>query len=202
MQVIVVFILKTWSIIRTGRPVIRISIVRKFQQEDVWKILRKETLKLFLKLKSDIGNKTIKKTFKMFRSKEFQRAVMPLIIVNSIFYIGLLEYFVDRRIRTIGFFYIIGYLIYYSILIYTFKDIVFIFRNAQETKMSGIITYIQFFEYTFLYIILVFIGIAKRQVKILNWQIFSLSSYCIIKRYILHTIIVEQLDKLIHFYSG
>ncbi|KAL2746799.1 gustatory receptor for sugar taste 43a-like [Vespula maculifrons] len=79
----------------------------------------------------------------MFRSKEFQRAVIPLIIVNSIFYIGLLEYFVDRRIRTI--------------------DIIFMFKNAQETKMSGIITYIQFFEYTFLYIILVFIGIAKRQ---------------------------------------
>lgn len=104
----------------------------------------------------------------MFRSKEFQRAVMPLIIMNSIFYIGLLEYFVNRTIRTIGFIYIIGYLIYYSILIYTFKDMVVIYRNIQETKMSGILTNIQFFEYTFLYIVLVFIGIAKRQVKILN----------------------------------
>ncbi|XP_035723145.1 uncharacterized protein LOC118442072 [Vespa mandarinia] len=51
-------------------------------------------------------NRRIIGTFKMFRSKEFQRSVMPLIIVNSIVCTGLLEYFVDRTIRIIGFAYV------------------------------------------------------------------------------------------------
>ncbi|XP_047344287.1 uncharacterized protein LOC124946909 [Vespa velutina] len=47
---------------------------------------------------------------------------MPLIIVNSIVCTGLLEYFVDRMIRIIGFAYVVCCFVFYNILFFTFMN--------------------------------------------------------------------------------
>ncbi|KAL2746802.1 gustatory receptor for sugar taste 43a-like [Vespula maculifrons] len=101
--------------------------------------------------------------FKMFKSKEFQRSVMPLIIANSIVCTGLLEYFVNRTIRTIGFVYIICCSVYYSFLFFAVKDIINTFMNIQATDMLGIITKFSFIQNSFLYGLIIFAGFTRKK---------------------------------------
>ncbi|KAL2725489.1 putative gustatory receptor 28b [Vespula squamosa] len=52
-------------------------------------------------------------TLEMSFSTEFRRSIKPLIIINSIFSTGLIEYFVDDKINTIGMFYGFFCIIFY-----------------------------------------------------------------------------------------
>ncbi|KAL2725487.1 gustatory receptor for sugar taste 43a-like [Vespula squamosa] len=101
--------------------------------------------------------------FKMFRSKEFQRSVMPLIIANSIICTGLQEYFVNRTIRRIGFVYAICSILYYATLFFTLKQIMEFFINAQESEISRTTTKFSYFHNAFFYIITIFTGLMRRQ---------------------------------------
>ncbi|KAF7413833.1 hypothetical protein HZH68_002322 [Vespula germanica] len=76
----------------------------------------------------------------MFKSKEFQRSVMPLIIVNSI-------------VCTV----------YYSFLFFAVKDIINIFMNLQATDMLGIITKFSFIQNGFLYGLIIFAGFTRKK---------------------------------------
>ncbi|KAL2725494.1 LOW QUALITY PROTEIN: putative gustatory receptor 28b [Vespula squamosa] len=111
----------------------------------------------------DIYNYKIKKLFKMFQSKEFQKSVMPLIIANSIFCTGLLEYFVDRTVRTIGFFYTICCLIYYSTLYFILKDVMNTLLGYKKTNAAGILSKFTFVNNVFIYVITIFAGFLKRK---------------------------------------
>lgn len=119
-------------------------------------------------MKSNISNKKIQNSFKMFRSKELQRSVRPLIIANSIVCTGLLEYFIERPIRTIGFVYIICFLISYTTLIFGFMNKINIFIEVQTTKIAEIISKLYYFLNAFLYIITIFAGFARRKVEYLR----------------------------------
>ncbi|KAL2746793.1 putative gustatory receptor 28b [Vespula maculifrons] len=105
----------------------------------------------------------IQNSFKMFRSKELQQSVRPLIIANSIVCTGLLEYFIERPIRTIGFVYIICFLISYTTLIFGFMNKINIFIEVQTTKIAEIISKLYYFLNAFLYIITIFAGFARRK---------------------------------------
>ncbi|KAF7407536.1 hypothetical protein HZH66_002073 [Vespula vulgaris] len=78
--------------------------------------------------------------FKMFKSKEFQRSVMPLIIANSI-------------VCTV----------YYSFLFFAVKDIINTFMNLQATDMLGIITKFSFIQNSFLYGLIIFAGFTRKK---------------------------------------
>ncbi|KAL2746792.1 gustatory receptor for sugar taste 43a-like [Vespula maculifrons] len=95
--------------------------------------------------------------------KEFQRSVMPLVIANSIFCTGLLEYFVDRTIRTIGFFYAICCILYYTILFFILKDVMNILFGYKKTRVAGILTKFTFINNVFMYVIIIFTGFLKRK---------------------------------------
>ncbi|KAL2725478.1 putative gustatory receptor 28b [Vespula squamosa] len=102
-------------------------------------------------------------TFKMFRSKEFQRSVMPLIVVNSIVCTGLLEYFVDRTIRLIGFVYVVCCFVLYSICFFMVLSKLDFYTNSLETELLKIISTYQFFNNYCIYMILIFIGFRRRK---------------------------------------
>lgn len=101
----------------------------------------------------------------MFRLKEFQRSLLPLIIANSIVSTGLLEYFVNQIICMIGFIYIICCLVYYISLFNTFKNTLDIFKSSQTTNIAKIISALTFIENPLLYIITIFIGLIRRKVE-------------------------------------
>ncbi|KAL2746797.1 gustatory receptor for sugar taste 43a-like [Vespula maculifrons] len=108
----------------------------------------------------------------MFRLKEFQRSLLPLIIANSIVSTGLLEYFVNQIICMIGFIYIICCLVYYISLFNTFKNTLDIIKSAQTTNIAKIISALTFIENPLLYIITIFIGLIRRkQVKLFVKQL-------------------------------
>ncbi|KAL2725483.1 gustatory receptor for sugar taste 43a-like [Vespula squamosa] len=94
---------------------------------------------------------------------DFQRTIMPLIIANSVVCTGLLEYFVDQPIRIIGFFYAMFCSVYYSILFYTFKEILDVSVRVQSAKVGRIITKFRFVNNAFVYVIAIFVGLSKRK---------------------------------------
>lgn len=119
------------------------------------------------KVKSDKSNKKDRKIFQMFRPNKFQRSILPLIIANSIVCTGLLEYFVSRTIRTIGFVYIICCLIYYINLFYTFANMLDTLKVFQPTDLAKIISAITFIENPLIYVTTIFIGFLRRKVQCL-----------------------------------
>lgn len=100
----------------------------------------------------------------MFRSNKFQRSILPLIIANSIVCTGLLEYFVNRTIRTIGFVYIICCVVYYINLIFTFTNILDTLKDVQPTNLARIMSVITFIENPLLYVVTIFVGFIRRKV--------------------------------------
>ncbi|KAL2746800.1 LOW QUALITY PROTEIN: gustatory and pheromone receptor 32a-like [Vespula maculifrons] len=99
----------------------------------------------------------------MFRSKEFQRSVMPLIIANSIVCTGLLEYFINRTIRRIGFIYAICCILYYTTLFFTLKQIMEFFINDQVTEISGIMLKYFYINNIFVYIIIISVSLMRSE---------------------------------------
>ncbi|KAL2746803.1 gustatory receptor for sugar taste 43a-like [Vespula maculifrons] len=97
----------------------------------------------------------------VLRSKEFQKSVMPLIIANSIVGTGLIEYFVDRILRTIDFVY----------------NILNIYKNIQEKNIEEILFTFLYTYDIFIYVITILIGLTRRKVCIAGvFFIFLISS--------------------------
>ncbi|XP_047344288.1 uncharacterized protein LOC124946910 [Vespa velutina] len=109
------------------------------------------------------NTQTINGNIKMFRSKELERSVMPLIIINSIVCTGLFEYFVDRTIRTIGFAYAICCFCFYNFLFFTLRNIVGNFMLCHGTELMKIITLLQLFYNPFIYNIIILSGFTRGQ---------------------------------------
>ncbi|KAL2746810.1 putative gustatory receptor 28b [Vespula maculifrons] len=99
----------------------------------------------------------------MFRSKEFQRSVMPLIIINSIFCTGLLEYFANWIIRIIGFAYVISCFVFYNISFFTLKSMLGNYIESLESELIKIIIICQYFNNDFIYLIVIFNGLTRRK---------------------------------------
>ncbi|XP_035723056.1 uncharacterized protein LOC118442026 [Vespa mandarinia] len=104
----------------------------------------------------------LKYILEMYLSGEFRRSVKPLIIMNSIFTTGLLEYFVDIKINAIGITYVCFSIVFYFSLIYSLSLPITIFEQNQPSIAKLTLQIYVYIDYLF-YIITIITGILRRK---------------------------------------
>ncbi|KAL2725495.1 gustatory and pheromone receptor 32a-like [Vespula squamosa] len=107
----------------------------------------------------------------MSLSEEFRHSIKPLIIMNSIFTTGLIEYFVDDKINGIGIVHACFSIIFYisMVNVISFSSVMF----QDESSLLIKLTYqlYVYSDYTF-YIVTIIAGILRRKkIKLLTLQI-------------------------------
>ncbi|KAL2725485.1 gustatory receptor for sugar taste 43a-like [Vespula squamosa] len=110
-------------------------------------------------------------TLEMSLSAEFRRSIKPLVIINSIFTTGLVEYSIDNKINTIGMVYAC-----FLIILYITMGNLFLFPMEDYSMKPSLITQIThqlhaYSGYVF-FIITIIAGILRRKkIKLLTLQI-------------------------------
>lgn len=115
-------------------------------------------------------------TFKMSLSAEFRRSIKPLIIMNSIFATGLMEYFVCDKINAIGLVYASISIIFYVSMTF-FSSEFFLLNTIFKQSFVLKLTYL-FYVYNgyVSYVATIIIGILRRKVNHFVLLIYSIHS--------------------------
>lgn len=118
----------------------------------------------------------------MSQSSKFRRFIKPLIIVNSIFSTGLIEYFIDYNINMIGIVYALTFNIFFVSMSYLHAHTTFIYNN-KNALLVNITQELYIYNCYGSYIFPIITGILRRKVKFLVLVIYSIFLYfCILQQ--------------------
>lgn len=112
----------------------------------------------------------------MSSASEFRRGIKLLIIMNSIFSTGLIEYFIDFNMNVIGIVYACFSIVLYVSLIYVFSFVTFNF--AEERQLLIQITHRLYECNSYVsFIFFIIAGILRSKVKFFVYLIHSIYRY-------------------------